>query len=258
MPNSKYILDDLLYGIGKTTPDTAKGGLQSLLANRFDLEARGAYTWLMDACLEFSRNFRFQWLETTGPLFYTTAGQYSYDLNNFILLQDAGKIANIIPSLYRYFLPFTPIPGTSMPGNNLLWKTIDALELMFHTPGIPQYFTRYGSQIYMAPVPNASYPIYLRYQVEHPFSNPPVGDDKFLLDNDWREIVELGAAERGAIILRMMDYASQYHTVLFGDPEFERSSGARGNPGLIFRRISQMEGDSESMMKSIRPMVAVL
>jgi hypothetical protein len=95
----------------------------------------------------------------------------------------------------------------------------------------------------------------MRYQVEHPFSSPPSGADDFLLDNDWREIAEYAAAERGAINLRMTDYATNYHTILFGDPEFERSSGARGNPGLIFRRISQMESDSESQMKQIRPMV---
>jgi hypothetical protein len=98
----------------------------------------------------------------------------------------------------------------------------------------------------------------MRYQVEHPFSTPPSGQDDFLLDNDWREIAEYAAAERGAINLRMTDYATNYHQILFGDPEFERSSGGRGNPGLIFRRISQMEGDSESQMRQIRPMVPLL
>jgi hypothetical protein len=144
------------------------------------------------------------------------------------------------------------------PGSQLLWRTVDALELMFNTPGIPAYFTRFGTTIRVAPVPWAAFPMFLRYQVEHPFSSPPNGQDSFYLDNDWREIAEYAAAERGAINLRMMDYAQSYHTILFGDPEFERSSGARGNPGLIFRRISQLESDSESHMKQLRPMVPLL
>lgn len=257
MPVSKFILDDLMYGIGQTS-GTANGGVMAKLAMRTDLQSLGGYTWLMDACLEFSRNYRFQWLEQTGPLIYTNAGQSSYPLDSFLVPADIGRVANLLPSIFRYFIPYNPVLGTNNPGSVLLWKSVDAMELLFNTPGIPTYFTRYGTQIRVAPVPDNSYPMFLRYQVEHPFSNPPVGGDKFLLDNDWREIAEYAAAERGAINLRMMDYAQSYHTVLFGDPEFERSSGAKGNPGLIFRRIPQPESDSESMMKQLRPMVPLV
>lgn len=259
MPTSKYVLDDLMFGIGQT-PVTPKGGVTAKLAMRSDLLSLGGYTWLMDSILELSRNFRFQWLEQTGPLVYMNPGQSSYSLDLFLNPGDAGKVANLIPSIFRYFLPFTPIPSLQgvNPGSQLLWKTVDALELMFNTPGIPAYFTRYGTQIRVAPVPWESFPMFMRYQVEHPFASPPLGSDPFLLDNDWREIAEYAAAERGAINLRMMDYAAQYHQTLFGDPEFERSSGARGNPGLIFRRISQFESDSESQMRQIRPMVPLL
>lgn len=257
MPSSKYTLNDLMFGIGQTSA-SPNGGVMAKLAMRTDLLSLGGYTWLMDSILEFSRNYRFQWLEQTGPLFYTNAGQSSYPLDDFLVAGDLGKIANLIPSIFRYFLPYSPIQGAYNSGSILHWKSVDALELLFNTPGIPAYFTRYGTSVRVAPVPDGSYPMFMRYQVEHPFSNPPVGTDNFLLDNDWREIAEYAAAERGAINLRMMDYAQSYHTTLFGDPEFERSSGARGNPGLIFRRIPQPESDSESMMKQIRPMVALV
>lgn len=257
MPLTKYILDDLMFGIGATA-NNPNGGVMAKLANRTDLLARGGYTWLMDGILELSRNYRFQFLEKTGPLMWTTPGVYSYPLDNFLVPTDVGKVANVIPSLFRYFLPYDtapPLMGVN-PGSELLWRTVDALELMFNTPGIPAYFTRYGGQILIAPRPWEAFPMFLRYQVEHPFSNPPAGGDNYLLDNDWREIAEYSAAERGAINLRMMDYAAQYHQVLFGDPEFERSTGAKGNPGLIFRKITQIETDSQAHMKAVRPMVA--
>jgi hypothetical protein len=248
-----------MFGIGQNAANPI-GGVTSKLAMRTDLLARGGYEWLMDSCLELSRNFRFQWLERTGPLVWTEPGQSSYPLDQFLVPGEEGEVVNLIPSLFRYFLPFEPIPSTIgvNPGSQLLWKTVDALELMFNTPGIPAYFTRFGTTIRIAPVPWARFPMFLRYQVEHPFANPPSGQDPFLLDNDWREIAEYAAAERGAITLRMTDYATNYHQILFGDPEFERSSGGRGNPGLIFRRISQIEGDSESQMRQIRPMVPLL
>jgi hypothetical protein len=191
---------------------------------------------------------------------YMTPGVYSYPLDNFLQPADVGKIANTMPSIFRYFLPYTPVPSTMgvNPGSELIWKSIDALSLMFNTPGIPAYFTRYGTQILVAPVPWGNFPMYLRYQVEHPFSDPPAGQDDFLLDNDWREIAEFAAAEKGAVALRMMDYASQYHQTIFGDPEFERTTGARGMPGMIFRKITQIESDSEPYMKSIRPMVSII
>lgn len=255
VPFSKYILSDLLYGIGQNST-SPKGGIYGKLANRTDLEAQGAYTWIMDAILELSRAYRFQLLERTGPLFTTTAGQYAYNIENFYQPADVGFTTNLIPNLFRYYLPYSAVPGIVNAGSNLEWKTVDAQELMFNTPGVPSYFTRYAGQILISPVPNGAYPMYLRYQIQHPFSQPPVAGDKFLLDDEWREIAEYASAERGAVNLRMMDYAAQYHTTVFGDPEFERSSGGRGMPGLIFRRITQMEGDSESMAKQIRPMVS--
>lgn len=256
MPTQLYTLDDLMFGIGATA-GAPKGGVTAKLANRQDLLAMGGYTWLMDGILELSRNYRFQFLEKTGPLMYTQPGVYNYPLDPFLLPGDTGKIANVIPSLFRYFLPNTPVTGGVNPGSELLWRSVDAIELLFNTPGIPAYFTRYGTQILIAPIPQAAYPIMLRYQVEHPFSNPPTGTDKFMLDNDWREIAEFSAAERGAVNLRMMDYATQYHQTLFGDPEFERTTGAKGMPGIIFRKITQIETDSQAHMKQIRPMVGV-
>lgn len=248
-----YTLQDLAFGIGGT-PSAPTGGIWTKLAQRSDLISQGVYQELMEAIRELSRDVRFQYLEKTGPQFTLVPGQNNYDLNNFLLFGDYDKQINLIPSFFRFFNPYQGA-GQTNAGSTILWKTIDALELMFQTPGVPTYFTRYGGQIWLAPQPNQALIVYFRYQVQHPFSNPPVATDLFMLDDEWKEIAEYAAALRLAGNMRMMDYASQYHTTLFGDPEFQRSSGGRGMPGLIFRRITQMEGDSESMPKQIKPMV---
>jgi hypothetical protein len=258
-----FTIKDIAYGVGgdNTTPT---GGVTSLLANRTDLLERGLYGWIYDAILEISRDFRFENLEHTGPVVTLNQGQYSYAPDYLIQPADIGRVVNLEPSFVRYFNPFNgvPVPGQSTNASSTLkWKTIDALEMMFNTPGIPAYFTRYGGNFLVAPVPDGTYYSYLRYQVEHPFlplppaspPNPPfLANTPFLLPNEWKVIVEYWAAIKGASVLRQNDISASYHTTLFGDPEFQRSSGGRGQPGLIARRISQMEGDSTSMTRSIR------
>lgn len=250
-----YTLQDLAFGIGGT-PAAPTGGVWSKLSQRSDLLTQGIYQWLQDAILELSRDYRFPDLERTGPNFSLTAGLNNYTNDNLIQVTDAGKVTNLIPNIFRFFnYPIGSITqGAS--GSNLAWKTIDAIELMLNLPGIPSYFTRYQNKYWFAPVQQSPLVVYMRYQIEHPFSAVPVGTDVFMLPNEWKEIAEYAGAYRGAINLRLLDYASQYHNIVFGDPEFQRSSGATGMPGLIFRRITQMEGDSTSMMKQIRVRVS--
>ena len=251
-----YTIDDIIWGVGSTDANPS-GGVWSKLASRSDLTARGVYEWATDALLELSRNFRFPALERTGPIVTLTQGQTDYTNNYLIQPADVDLVTNLIPSFVRFFNPYS-VGGTNNASSTLKWKTVDALELMFNTPGIPTYFTRYSDIYKVAPVPDTTYYSYLRYQVEHTFSGSTTGKpqatgtDAFLLPNEWKLIAEYAIALQGASALRMLDYASQYHTILYGDPEFQRSSEGRGNPGLIYRRISQMEGDSTSMMKSIR------
>lgn len=254
-----YKAQDIAFGPGGTAASPT-GGVWSLLASRDgnELISRGMYEWIYNACLEISRDFRFQGLERTGPIVTFNTNQVDYDIDYLVQPDDADGVVNLIPSWFRYFNPYSP-SGSAVytnSGSCLKWKSVDALELMFNTPGIPTYFTRYQDVFKVAPVPDNNYYGYLRYQVEHPFTGASgtTADptDAILFPNEWKVILEYWVAMEGATTLRMLDYAQDYHTKLFGDPEFQRSSGGRGNPGLISRRITQIEGDSTSMMRSIR------
>lgn len=255
-----YTMDDIIWGVGGT-PAAPLAGVWTLLASRSDLVTRGVYGWITDAILNISRNFRFPILEHSGPVIQFSPGLTIYSNNALILPSDTGLVTNLIPSFVRFFNPYTPVTPPNLGNNSsstLKWKTVDALELMFNTPGIPTYFTRYGNAYMIAPVPDTIYNAYLRYQIEHTFNGSVAGKpqavaaDPFLLPNEWKQVVEYATAQIGATALRMLDYAQQYHTVLWGDPQQAISSEGRGNPGLIYRLISQMEGDSTSMMRSIR------
>lgn len=240
-----YTMRDLLFGVGGTQASPT-GGVCGKVSFRQDIIKQGGLTKLQDAILELSRSYRFGGLERTGPTKTLTPGQYLYPMSFFTNPTENNPVVNLIPSFYVEYV-ISPSSSTGS-GTNLLWKTIDTLELMLQLQSYsnPAYFTRYNEQIYLAPVPQQANPIYMRYQVEHPFASPVSLDDIFLLPNEWKEIAEYAAALRFATDTRMLDFASQYHNILYGDPK------EPGKIGLIEARISQNQGDSISMPKQIR------
>ena len=224
------------------------------LSQRDDVLIRGPQA-IADSALELSQSFPFNGLQrTTSTPVQMTSGVYSYPFSTWVNAGDIptfGTTANpkMIPSFFMFYnFPISGAQG-SRSGIGLTYKSIDALELMFSTPGTPAYWTRYQNLVFIAPQPTQNYFSYMRYQIQHPFSNPAVLTDTILLDDDWREILEYSAALRIAGNLRMLDYATQYHNILFGDPK------KKGDVGLITARVSQMENDivSNQGMKQIRP-----
>lgn len=242
-----YTVQDLLCGVGATTA-APNGGVWNKLSQRGDVITYGPQ-WIADSVIELSRDYPFIGLEqvTAAPV-QLTAGKSMYPLSTFLVAGDT--IANRIPSFFMYYNNPTVSNLGYNPGIGLAYKSIDSLELMLSTPGTPAYWARFGNNIYIAPNPMQSYYLYMRYQRQHPFSNPVALTDTILLPDEWREIIEYSAAYRGAGNLRMLDYASQYKSTLFGDPE------KPGSVGLIAHRVSQQESDTTSNqgMRQIRPM----
>lgn len=254
-----YTIQDLLFGIGSTanTPATYNGGVWQKLSQRNDIAASGPQA-IADSCLELSQSFPFAGLQrtTTNPV-QMTNGIYQYPFSTWVNTGDIPTPVNqynanpkLIPSFYMFYnVPLAGVTGYN-PGIGLTYKSIDSLELMFSTPGTPAYWSRYQNQVFIAPQPNNTFYSYMRYQIQHPFKQPALLTDLFLLDDDWREIAEYSAAVRIAGNLRMLDYAGQYKATLYGDPK------KPGDVGLITARVSQMENDTVSNqgMRQIRPM----
>lgn len=254
-----YKMSDLIWGVGQTSAANSTGGIYWKLSQRDDVGVNPALAlgWIQETLLELGRTYAFIGLQKTGPLFQLTAQTYQYALTNF--LQAGDTTANLVPSFFLFFgNPTPPVTSFNNNGLDLTFQTIDALEQMFLTPGTPAYWSRFSDQIYVAPLPDQAYFARMRYQIPHPFTGgSPAGSfpalsDPLLLPDEWKDVVEYAAAQRGATNFRMLDYATQYHNILFGDPQFQRSSGATGMPGLIARREMQLESDTTSQTRSIR------
>lgn len=251
-----YTIQDLLMGIGWTSGPPL-GGVAAKLSNRGDVITLGAQ-WVADAVLEYSQSFPFEGLQrTTAAPVQLLKGVFQYPFSTWVNGEDIPLPVNkfnanpkLIPSFFMFYNMPLNIPTGYNPGIGLAYKSVESLELMFNIPGTPAYWTRFNNQVLVAPNPIQNYFSYMRYQIQHPFSQPAALTDIIMLDDDWREIIEYGAALRGAGNLRMLDFASAYRNTLFGDPK------KKGDLGLLSARVSQQENDivSNQGMKQIRPM----
>lgn len=247
-----YSFEDILCGVGGTTTAPV-GGVWKKLSQRYDVFDPQE---VANSVLEISQSLPVQGLQrtTTTPV-QMTSGQYQYPFSTWVNAGDIptfGTTANpkLVPSFYMFYnVPLAGVTGYN-PGIGLTWKSIDSLELMFSTPGTPAYWTRFNNNVFIAPQPNNTFYSYMRYQIQHPFSKPAALTDMFYLDDDMLELATIMTAQRIASNLRMLDYATQYHSQLYGDPK------KPGDLGLFTARVTQLENDivSNQGMRQIRPM----
>lgn len=206
--------------------------------------------------LELTEDYKFQGLQTPGPVVQLTQGNAGpYNPNLFLSTGDQNLEINKINSFFLYYeTPTFPLTATNgeNPGYPMHFRTIDDMEMEINILGIPIHWTRFNDQFYFGFAPQQTYYCYARYQKEHPFSTPPISSDPILMPNSWQDIVEYATAERYANELRLFDIATGYHTAVYGDPLFERSGGTEGKPGLLFSRTSQEQRDQTTTTKQMR------
>jgi hypothetical protein len=212
--------------------------------------------WLYRTVLELSKDYWFQGLQQTGPYVNLIQYQQQYDPSFFTQTEDAELDLNKIVSFFMYYAP--GLLGSQLPGNGnnpgvqLRYREIASAENTMAITSFPSYWSRWNGQIFISPNPQAGYLVFMRYQKQHPFADPLDGTQVILLDDDWQDIIEYCAAYRAALSIRLLDVAQNIHQILYGDPIFQVSGGTKGNPGLIFRRVSQYERDSVTATRSIQ------
>lgn len=230
-----------------------------LLGNRGDVAALATQE-IADACTELSNNYPFEELRETGPLVQFTSGQNTYSPSFFLTTGTTPpRVFNKVVSWFFYLQPPVNLStvgsvGYANPGYNLRFRDIEDMEVLANTLSLPQFWSQLGTgDLIVAATPNQSYYTYMRYQFLQLFTSPvALNSDPILLPNTWWDIIQYASAERIALQLRMQDVADRFHTKLFGDPEFQRSSGGRGQPGLIARRISQTQKNQSRSTRSVR------
>ena len=247
-------------GFGNFTVGDCYPGIQEDLAGRVVSQDKMA-EWVRKVVLEYSGDYWFQGLQNTGPYNYLTPGQFSYDPSQFLQVADVGQEVRKVASFFMYYQAGLSIPppvnlqGGVNPGVNLKYRSVDSIENTLNTNTIPAYWSRWKGRILIAPCPQTNYLNYLRYQFAHPFPNagtPTAGNDVIYLDDDWQDVIEYGSAYRGAISLRLLDYATQYRNILYGDPKAVDANGRRIDLGLIYSRVPQYERDVTTTTRSFK------
>lgn len=197
--------------------------------------------YLVKAIREITESTPFEELRRTGPQFTLTTNTSVYPVTSFL---NPGDDVTFVES-FAIFIDFP----TNTVEQSLKYKTPNAIEVMMSpvTVGPPAYWSRFGSNIHLAPNPDKNYTVFMRYQVRHPFPDQTdatsLNGAKVLIPDTWEEVVIMAAALRIAMVKRWNDQAKYLHDMLYGDPEYVASEGKRGRPGLIAARLLQVERD---------------
>jgi hypothetical protein len=218
------------------------------LQGRTDITSAQVANYVAKAVRELTESNPFEELRTTGPTFTLIAQQAIYPIELFLNEGD-DMTSNESFAIYIDYPNNTVI-------NTMKYRTPKAMEQMIGpvTQGIPAYWSRFGPNIHLAPVPYQPFSVFMRYQVRHPFSQPPVLTDPLYITQSWFDIVAYSAALRIAIIKRWTDQRKELHDLLYGDPEFVQSGGKRGRPGLVQARLFQVERDQMFDTRQLTPL----
>jgi hypothetical protein len=232
-------------------------GIQGLLmgrtvANNLMLEE------LRKAVLELTEEYKHPLLENTGPLTNFIAFQNNYAPNYFLDPGDANLDISKVNSFFIYNNPYVAPSGTNSQTNagyDLIFRSINDIEVLINVPGLPQFWTRNNNTLYFGSMPDNTYNCYMRYQKQHPLTNVVngfVSGTPIEMADTWQEILEYAAAIRIAPKVNLANKKTELHTSLYGDQKFQTSGGIEGAPGLIFQRTSQRNRDQGTTTRRFR------
>jgi hypothetical protein len=240
------------FTIGALSP-----GVAALLQGR-TLYPNTLAEYARKTVLELSENYKFPLLQQDGPVVQLIPLQASYPTSFF--LPPGAPAATEINTIESFFIfnsaysPLTSVNSTNS-GYNLVFSTIDDVEVLINIPGIPIKWTRHSNLFWFGSVPDAAYSIYARIKIENLFLNAGTGNannDVIGMPNSWQDIIEYATAMRIARDLNLSAKASELYNALNGDSAFQKSGGIEGTPGLIFQRTSQESRDQGTALKSVR------
>jgi hypothetical protein len=230
-------------------------GIQDNLMGRVVANAKMAAT-IRKCALEFSENYKFPGLQAPGPVVALIPNQPNYNTSFFTLLADGSINLNKVDSFFVFTDPFV-LPSSAAytgdnAGYNLTYKTIQNLEVLLNTSGVPLHWTRYNGQVWIACNPDQTYNVYMRYQHEHPFSNPVADSDPLFFPNSWQDVLEYASTQRLAKTYNLSSKADEMNEILNGSKKWQETGGLEGQPGLVFQRTSQEQRDQSTSVKRLR------
>lgn len=232
-------------------------GITSLLVGRTVAQAVMLEA-IRKAVLEFTEDYKHPLLEVTGPTVQLVPFQNIYTPQFFTGETDTALDVSKVNSFFFYNNPYLVPSSTNSIANSgydLKFRTMKDIEVLLNIPGLPIYWSRNNNQIYIASMPDNAYSVYMRFQIQHPASDVLNGftlTTQVMMADAWMEIVEYAAAMRIAPQVNLADKKVELHTSLYGDKQFQTSSGIEGAPGLIFQRTSQRNRDQSTTTRRLR------
>lgn len=214
----------------------------SKFGNRQDLnsDADGspAVVAILESVAELTETYEFEELKYRSPVGQLIFGQSEYSIpslisGNPISATDLTKMftinfwfegqVNAVRELKYRRYPTVVMYAFGLGGQS----NID-------TP--PIYWSRYNSNISLAPAPDKNYYYFIMMQLRHPTPTSSQSSQLIYMPDSWRDIVAYNAAMRLAANEGAFDYRDNIYRLLHGDPKTQQ-------PGLIFGRVPQMERD---------------
>lgn len=240
------------------TVNTLYGGITDLLMGRAVSDANMAEA-IRKTVLEYTENFKFTELQETGPNTQFLVGVPNYVPNFFLEPGSALLKLNKVDSFFIFTDGYASPLSIAYPGNNpgydITFRTIDRMEVLINTSGLPLHWTRHDGYLWFGCTPDQNYTTYMRYRREHPFPNAGganAGNDPLFLPDSWQEAVEYGAAARLGRRYNLASKSNELVNALKGDEKFQRSDGVEGTPGILFGLTSDELRDQSTTVKRFR------
>lgn len=207
----------------------------SLLGGRTD-QASNISNWIFNSYKDLAFAVPFEELELTQN---TLSVQ---NINTVPYPSDARAIKFIT-------LGFPAANATSF---RPLWKrNVGILDRYAPTPtGVPAIWAPFNNQILLAQTPNDNYPLIIRYWQKVVPDPSALNNTVLRVPDDWLEIIDYGAQERGLIDFQDMNKANDIHILLWGDP-----AARKKNPGLIRQRVTRIAAEYMGSSYGMRPRI---
>lgn len=219
------LASEVLYKVENRTSDLAR-----------------AYVWLQRAIQEIAGNqdFRneFDELAVWGPKFNLTIGTQEYNESSFITGPDLVMATMDI-------MIWTDYPTNSIR-RKLDYTDFQEADKFTLNNTLPTKWYRFGSYIGFYGIPDKAYQTQARVLKKHPISSP-IETTVILLPDDWEEVIEVAAAEKGYTELKQYEAAASLHRILHGDPKHPE------RPGMLYGRKKKKEKESWRTQGSLRP-----
>lgn len=205
--------------------------------------------YIKDAILDLTQNYEFEELKVPGPVtnFVTNQAVYSKKGSGNIFINPGDDSLTFISTWFVYYGTTVEVGVTT--GMEMKGRAPRVIEPMSKILGIPSYYCIHGPNIIVGYLPNQAYACQMTYQRQHPFKQDSViSGSQVYIPDDWKEIVEYAAAEKGCDDIGMNDIGVLYHQKLYGNPQ-------KRTPGIIMERESQQQRDLSTNETQLRVVV---